>query len=301
MLCRIVKRRCTRLGSLICNQLSDLSFVKRGPDARFTPLPLFSEVGGNVVPGLQSAGKGHYYHVTGQYYDHDPTLIRNIVMKIGENFEPKVILDAACSDSEIKILTNLLVDSLECRNISSGEVDSIGSEDWNYGYVLEPSFTIFSNDDIVLQQNDQNKDLMQLNSRRGFPIGQKIWMKDIENVFVDLSPRPWATQTLGIRTLSEQITLLTNEQDFVTRDSDEDGEPSYEELGEIMMNTEWIVKAAAQLVYVSTKNRFKNANIPLYVPRVVQADLNPWVAMRNSLWQNEVPDKLQNSQNSYTP
>ena len=35
--------------------------------------------------------------------------------QIGENFEPKVILDAACSDSEIKILVNLLVDSLECR------------------------------------------------------------------------------------------------------------------------------------------------------------------------------------------
>ena len=42
---------------------------------------------------------------------------------------------------------------------------------------------------------------MQLNSRRGFPIGQKIWMKDIENVFVDLSPRPWDTQTLGQKTI----------------------------------------------------------------------------------------------------
>ena len=41
----------------------------------------------------------------------------------------------------------------------------------------------------------------------------------------------------GIRTLSEQITILTNERDFLTRDRDTDGEPSHEELGEIMMNT----------------------------------------------------------------
>ena len=42
MLCRLVKRRCTRLGTIVCHKLSDLSFVKRGPDAKFIPLPLFS-------------------------------------------------------------------------------------------------------------------------------------------------------------------------------------------------------------------------------------------------------------------
>ena len=41
------------------------------------------------------------------------------------------------------------------RRISAGEVDSVGSEDWNYGYVLAPQFTIFSSEDILLQQNDQ--------------------------------------------------------------------------------------------------------------------------------------------------
>ena len=72
-------------------------------------------------------------------------------------------------------------------------------------------------------------------------------------------------------------------------------------MNEVPHISEWIIKAAAQLVYVASKNRYKNAAIPLYVPRLVQADLNPWVAMRNSLWQNEVPDKLQDSQNSYIP
>ncbi|KAL5253924.1 hypothetical protein ACHWQZ_G013626 [Mnemiopsis leidyi] len=302
MLCTLAKRKCTRLGSVLCNQLSDLPFVRRGPDAKSVPLPLFSDVGERLVPNLKTAGYGHYYHVTGQHYTHDPSLTRNIVMKVEESFKPKVILDAALSDSEIKILTNILVDSLECRQISAGEVDSVGSEDWNYGYVLAPQFTIFSSDDILLQQNDQNKELMQLHSRPGFPIGQKIWLKDIENVFVDLSHKPWDVQTLGIRTLADQITLVKKEHKFCdVQSEDNDGDPTHQELGDIMINTEWIVKTAAQLVHVASKNRFKNATIPLYVPRVVQADLNPWVALRNSLWQNEVPDKLQDSQNSYIP
>ena len=32
-----------------------------------------------------------------------------------EDFEPQVIIDAAMSDSEMKILTNIMVDSRECR------------------------------------------------------------------------------------------------------------------------------------------------------------------------------------------
>lgn len=42
----------------------------------------------------------------------------------------------------------------------------------------------------------------------------------------------------GVRTLSEQVTLLQNERRFtVLEEGEEDTEPSHEELGEIMMNT----------------------------------------------------------------
>ena len=42
----------------------------------------------------------------------------------------------------------------------------------------------------------------------------------------------------GIRTLSDQITLFKNERKFTIEEREEgDGEPSHEELGEIMMNT----------------------------------------------------------------
>ena len=45
--------------------------------------------------------------------------------------------------------------------------------------------------------NLQNRELLYLNSRPCNPVGHKVWMKDIENVYVNLSPRPWTTHTLG--------------------------------------------------------------------------------------------------------
>ena len=43
---------------------------------------LIADVGERLVPNLKTAGYGHYYHVTGQHYTHDPSLTRNIVMKV---------------------------------------------------------------------------------------------------------------------------------------------------------------------------------------------------------------------------
>ena len=62
--------------------------------------------------------------MTGQFYDHDPLLTRNVVMKVGEEaagteFEPQVVLDAALTDAEIKVLTNILVDTKECRFVAA--------------------------------------------------------------------------------------------------------------------------------------------------------------------------------------
>lgn len=306
MLCRVLaKRRCLKVTGFLVRYSSD--DARASSDARYFPLPTFSEVGSSIADKIKNAGTGHYVHVTGQFYDHDSTLTRNLVMKINEDkeseeFDPQVVLDAALSDSEIKILTNILVDSAECRHVSAGEIDCVGSEDWKYGYLLSPNFTLFSTDSILLRQDDQNRELLYLNSRPCNPVGHKVWMKDIENVYVNLSPRPWTTHTLGFRTLSEKVTLLDYERLLDVRNEDlEAVEPSHEELGELMIHTEWIVKTGAQLVFAASQNRFKNANIPLYVPRVLQADVNPWVEMRNSLWENQLADKLERSRTGYIP
>ena len=62
------------------------------------------------------------------------------------------------------------------------------------------------------------------------------------------------------------------------------------------------MKVAAQLVHVTTQNRpLANKHVPLFVPRVIQADINPWVELRNSLWATSVPDKLEKSHEDYIP
>jgi molybdopterin-binding protein len=57
--------------------------------------------------------------------------------------------------AELDILFHTTSTNRIFRQISPGEVDSVGSEDWNYGYVLGSTFTIFSTDNLVLKQNDQ--------------------------------------------------------------------------------------------------------------------------------------------------
>ena len=57
--------------------------------------------------------------------------------------------------AELEILFQTSFTNRIFRQISPGEVDSVGSEDWNYGYVLGSTFTIFSTDNLVLKQNDQ--------------------------------------------------------------------------------------------------------------------------------------------------
>lgn len=288
--------------------------MRKGEDA--SPLPTFSAAGEVLGEKIKEAGAGHYIHATGQHYSHDPSKTRNLVMKVGskpdsEEFTPNVVLDAALSDSEFKILNNILRDSDECRFVSRGEIDSVGSEDWRYGYSLSPNFSIFTPGQVILQQNTLTRGLLQLNPQSTILAGEtvwrqghKIWMKDIENVFVNLSPRPWNTQTIGVGTLAERVTLLQFERDCLEeldRDA-EDTEASLPELENIMLHTDWIVKVAAQLVHVTTQNRpLANKHVPLFVPRVIQADINPWVELRNSLWATSVPDKLEKSHEDYIP
>ena len=98
--------------------------------------------------------------------------------------------------------------------------------------------------------------------------------------------------------------LLEVEDEWCGGSAEEDDgglEPTHEELGEIMMRTEWVVKAAAQLVYLTSVNRFNNARVPLYVPKLVSAEANPWVEMRDSLWRDGVTSKLEKSRKDYVP
>lgn len=266
-------------------------------------LPSFQDVGDSLTEEIMRAGTGHYVHLTGQYFDDDAQLIRNIVLKfsddLAEDVSPQPILDAVLTNHECKVLTDILVDTKECRYLSEGEVDCVGASDWNYGYILYPYFAFFTPNSLVLHQNVENKTLLHVHRRNNSNLDQKLWMKDIESVFVRFSEKPWSEQTLGVRLLRDQMDIVTHHNDFLPQTSSSE-EITRSDLGEVMINTEWMVKAAAQLVYVLSCNRNKR-HVPLYLPKVVQADNNPFVELRNSLWVDRVSDKLEKTKNDYIP
>ena len=108
----------------------------------------------------------------------------------------------------------------------------------------------------------------------------------------------------GVKTQQDRLKLLEVDDAWYDGPLEKDDgglEPSHEDLGEIMLRTEWVVKAAAQLVYLTSVNRFNNARVPLYVPKLVSAEANPWVEMRDSLWRDGVKFKLEKSRKDYVP
>ena len=59
--------------------------------------------------------------ILGQYFDDDGSLVRNVVLKLSEdltkNVKPQPILDAVLTNHECKVLTDILIDTKECRYI----------------------------------------------------------------------------------------------------------------------------------------------------------------------------------------
>lgn len=210
---------------------------------------------------------------TGQYYEHENNE-RVIILSLGDNENlrpPVMLLDTIIQRDEVNKLEQEIA-SLPCVGaINSGELDGTQRGPWKFGFVLKPPFSIFSASGFCCQL--RHSSLRQAHFRIfGESLFEDIPLSNVEHVQVSLSPEPWDERKLQLKMKNGDVVSVV-----------EDCEQSIHcDLASLMISTEWMVKCAGHLCIMA--RQFGGTKVPLKLPSVLRADVNPFVAMRNRLW-----------------
>lgn len=212
---------------------------------------------------------------TGQYYEHK-TNERVVILSLGddENLRPPVMLhDTAVQRDEVEKLEQELSSLSSVGSVHSGELDSVQDAPWKFGFVLKPSFSIFSVSGFCCQLQQSSSEGMYF---RIFDehLHEDIPLSDIEHIQVSLSPEPWEERKLQLKMKNGDVVSVVEDR--------EENVPSKDGLASLMLSTEWMVKAAGHMCI--TARQFGDTKVSLKLPPVLRADVNPWVAMRNRIW-----------------
>lgn len=237
-----------------------------------TPPPVVQDADKFISTVLSTCRSGSIFAGTGQY--HESTVEDRILMlNFGENFltDPDVslfdttpLLDCCVKPSD---LDTLLEDVKLHSNLPvyNGEVDFINKSDWQYGFTLKP-FSIFSGDErICFIKADQIYTSFEGKT-------EVIDIKDIEYVGLFVSDEPYNERKLllGLKGKPSKTLLFVERHDTQC------------DLGELTVDTEWMMKTAALLCVNLT--RYGNDKVHLKLSPVLLPGNNPWVAMRHKLW-----------------
>eukprot|EP00055_Hartaetosiga_balthica_P013312 m.67727 g.67727 ORF g.67727 m.67727 type:complete len:357 (-) comp8225_c0_seq4:551-1621(-) len=182
--------------------------------------------------------------------------------------------------------------SVGAASIWHGEVDGIGVSDWQYGFAKHHTMCIFDTHGVLAEIGQENGVplLLLRDYKRSIPLD------DIVDVRVTLSAN-WDRRALVVTHLIENadeksevegvelvVDFHINNNSNET-DSNVAGVETLEETEkdetELMVTTEWMVKAAGSLI-VALKNYGYDAQLRL--PRQLLPSHNPQVAQRMAAW-----------------
>ena len=224
----------------------------------------------------QSREKADLFIGTGQYYQHK-TDDRVIVLSTdfeGDNSHPQSyceIIDASLNASEVSSLAQEISLHPSKPLLYSGELDCVDKSPWNFGYSVHPKFSIFSKQGLVCRLSHSSKTAaFRLFTGSLF---ENVCLSDISYVQLSLSGEPWFERTLELKLRSGEILEVIG-------DYRREGSKG---LAELMMSTDWMVKAAGQICLI-TRQQSDNCDISLRLPKELRGDFNQWVALRNSVW-----------------
>lgn len=212
---------------------------------------------------------------TGQYYEHE-TNERVIILSLGddENTRPPFMLhDTTLQRDEVEKLGQELNSLPAVGSVHSGELDTVQDSPWKFGFVVKPSFSIFSASGFCcqLRQSGSEGSYFRIFDEH---LHEDVPLSDIEHVQVSLSPEPWEERKLQLKMKNGDVVSVV--EDCEENISNENG------LASLMLTTEWMVKAAGHMCI--TARQFGDKKVSLKLPSVLRADVNPWVAMRNRIW-----------------
>ncbi|XP_065826933.1 uncharacterized protein [Oscarella lobularis] len=219
----------------------------------------------------------------GQYNRH-PERERLIVLSLGDAWAPfrdtppRELLDIQTECPYREIVDDAVKEAdMGQGNIFTGEVDSVGDDAWRHGYTIE-NFSIFSRRGPVLWSK-----IFFSGPAFCLSNGRRIRPDDIVSVRVNVSDEPWEIRRLEVELIEKNSTNLVDVLE--TRcplEDDAMGDP----LANLVLSTEWMVKAGAQLCAASFRaaaaaNRLRPQ---LKLPRLLLEDANIYVRLRNEAW-----------------
>lgn len=233
---------------------------------------------------LDDRQKTRIFIGTGQYYSHKINE-RVVVLSLGGTSNPAgtplEVLDAGIPSEDLPKLQKEIQMLPNCSQLESGEFDSVYEEPWSFGFTNQPHFSIFSKYGYCLT-------IASLKAGPAFrvyngPLHEDIYLKNIQDIQVRLSEEPWVERKLEIKLKDGEI--LT-----VVEDLRQSGSV---DLGELMVSTEWMVKAAGHMCLAArVVGNYKD--VLLKLPDPLRAENNPWIELRNNTWCERVENEKDN-------
>ncbi|XP_020913608.1 uncharacterized protein LOC110251255 [Exaiptasia diaphana] len=267
----------SRFQRKIANVLTKVSFLSSSSNV--IPSMNVPEALSCIKNKLDDGNKTHIFIGTGQYYSHK-TNERVIALSLGKSNSletPLEILDAGIPSEDLQKLEKEIGMLSNC-SLVSGEVDSVYEEPWSFGFSNNPQFSIFSKFGYCLT-------VTKLKAGPAFrvyngPLCEEIYLRNIQDIQVRLSEQPWEERKLEVKLKDGEI--LTVVEDLRPNGS--------VDLGELMVSTEWMVKAAGHMcLFARVVGNCKD--VLLKLPNPLRAENNPWIELRNKTWIERVEDK----------
>ena len=212
---------------------------------------------------------------TGQYFEHK-TDDRVIVLAADfSGHKSRIwsvceIIDTGMKATDVGPLTHDLALYSSQAVIYQGELDCVNNLPWKFGYSILPHFSLFSKQDLICTlSHSEHKTFINIFSEQS---SKSVCLSDISHVQLRVSAEPWLGRCMELELKSGESLKLID--DFKQEGS--------KDLCDLMMSTEWLVKAAGQICVVARQQ--PDCHISLRLPRELMGDFNEWVSLRNSLW-----------------
>ncbi|EDV22892.1 hypothetical protein TrispH2_006596 [Trichoplax sp. H2] len=248
-------------------------------NAHHTLKDVLNEVDKKLEANVESK---HLFLGTCRYYNHKVN-DRFVIVNLGDRIavedawsQPQCLIDTALSRDDIEELKKSIPKLTRCASFSVGEVDGYFNSPWQFGYYLQPNFTVFTTLGLqFMMRTIVNEKILFLHN--GACKGQSINLAHVDSVRVEVSDDPWSSRNLILKMKDSDELKDIIEDSRINLDAE-----SKRDLASLMIETEWLVTVAAYLSIAATTAA--NRKVPLQLADVLTTRGNPWVEMRNSAW-----------------